>query len=86
MTSANYEATRKELQVGDITFSYHEAGQGEPLLMLHGSGPGVSAWSNFQHNLPVFAENFRVIMPISPGSGGQICQRSTMCIPVLLRA
>ncbi|NYJ21342.1 4,5:9,10-diseco-3-hydroxy-5,9,17-trioxoandrosta-1(10),2-diene-4-oate hydrolase [Leifsonia psychrotolerans] len=55
--------------MGDITFSYHEAGQGEPLLMLHGSGPGVSAWSNFQHNLPVFAENFRVIMPDLPGFG-----------------
>lgn len=37
--------------------------------MLHGSGPGVSAWSNFRHNLPVFAEHFRVIMPDLPGFG-----------------
>lgn len=56
--------------VDGLTFAYHEAGDGEPLIMLHGSGPGVSAWSNFQHNLPVFAERFRTIMPDLPGFGG----------------
>ncbi|ADJ48902.1 alpha/beta hydrolase [Amycolatopsis mediterranei S699] len=56
--------------VDGLTFAYHEAGEGEPLLMLHGSGPGVSAWSNFRDNLPVFAERFRTIMPDLPGFGG----------------
>jgi 4,5:9,10-diseco-3-hydroxy-5,9,17-trioxoandrosta-1(10),2-diene-4-oate hydrolase len=63
-------STRLTKDVGGLTFAYHEAGEGEPLLMLHGSGPGVSAWSNFRDNLPVFAERFRTIMPDLPGFGG----------------
>ena len=66
----SYESTRVTKDVDGLTFAYHEAGQGEPLIMLHGSGPGVSAWSNFRHNLPVFAEQFRTIMPDLPGFGG----------------
>ncbi|WP_040825327.1 alpha/beta fold hydrolase [Nocardia jiangxiensis] len=64
-----YESTRATAQVDGLTFNYHEAGTGEPLLLLHGSGPGVSAWSNFRHNLPVFAQRFRTIMPDLPGFG-----------------
>jgi 4,5:9,10-diseco-3-hydroxy-5,9,17-trioxoandrosta-1(10),2-diene-4-oate hydrolase len=52
---------------------YHEAGQGEagalPVVLLHGGGPGASAWSNFGPNLPVFAERFRTLMPDQPGFG-----------------
>lgn len=70
MTSATYESTRVTKDVQGLTFAYHEAGEGEPLIMLHGSGPGVSAWSNFQYNLPVFAERFRTVMPDLPGFGG----------------
>lgn len=71
MTSPiSFETTRKTAQVEDLTFAYHEAGTGEPLVMLHGSGPGVSAWSNFQDNLSFFANDFRVIMPDLPGFGG----------------
>jgi 4,5:9,10-diseco-3-hydroxy-5,9,17-trioxoandrosta-1(10),2-diene-4-oate hydrolase len=62
------EATRVTIDGLDV--AYHEAGEGEPLLMLHGSGPGVTAWSNFGDNLPVFAERFRTIMPDLPGFGG----------------
>jgi 4,5:9,10-diseco-3-hydroxy-5,9,17-trioxoandrosta-1(10),2-diene-4-oate hydrolase len=70
MTSTAYESTRKTAKVDGLTFAYHEAGEGEPLIMLHGSGPGVSAWSNFRDNLPVFADKFRTIMPDLPGFGG----------------
>lgn len=56
--------------VNGLTFTYHEAGEGEPLLLLHGSGPGVTAWSNFRDNVPVFAERFRTIAPDLPGFGG----------------
>ncbi|MEV1025193.1 alpha/beta fold hydrolase [Streptomyces sp. NPDC050264] len=68
-TTATYESTRVSKDVGGLGFSYHEAGEGEPLLMLHGSGPGVSAWTNFRDNLPHFAGRFRAIMPDLPGFG-----------------
>ncbi|NKY53036.1 alpha/beta fold hydrolase [Nocardia vermiculata] len=48
---------------------YHEAGEGPPLVLLHGSGPGVSGWSNFAKNLPVFARTFRTIVVDMPGFG-----------------
>ncbi len=65
-------STRRELRLpaGDL-ISYHESGDGpETLLMLHGSGPGVSAWSNFGANLPVLAQHYRTVMPDLPGFGG----------------
>ena len=55
---------------------YHEAGPagGEdaapaPVVMLHGGGPGASAWSNFGRNLPVFAGHFRTLLVDQPGFG-----------------
>ena len=40
-----------------------------PVVMLHGGGPGASAWSNFGPNLPVFAGRFRTLMVDMPGFG-----------------
>ena len=37
--------------------------------MLHGGGPGASAWSNFGRNLPVFAGHFRTFLVDQPGFG-----------------
>lgn len=54
-----------------VRLHYHEAGQddGTPLVLLHGGGPGASAWSNFGRNLPVFAGHFRTLMLDQPGFG-----------------
>jgi pimeloyl-ACP methyl ester carboxylesterase len=49
------------VDVGGIRTHYHDAGTGEPVIMLHGSGPGVSAWANWRLNLPVLAESRRVL-------------------------
>ena len=45
------------------------AGDGPPLLLLHGSGPGVSGWANFRGNLPVFAGDFTTYVLDFPGFG-----------------
>lgn len=64
------DGTRLQISVDGNAISYHEAGTGDDaFVLLHGSGPGVSAWSNFGKNLPVFAERFRVLMPDLPGFG-----------------
>jgi 2-hydroxy-6-oxonona-2,4-dienedioate hydrolase len=63
------ESTSRTLttELGDL--HYHEAGDGPPLLLLHGSGPGVSAWANFRGNLAAFAAHFRVLALDMPGFG-----------------
>jgi 4,5:9,10-diseco-3-hydroxy-5,9,17-trioxoandrosta-1(10),2-diene-4-oate hydrolase len=48
---------------------FHESGTGEPVVMLHGGGPGASAWSNFGRNLPEFAARYRTLLVDQPGFG-----------------
>jgi pimeloyl-ACP methyl ester carboxylesterase len=57
------------IDAGGIQTSYLEAGAGEPIVMLHGSGPGVSALANWQHNIPTLAQRFRVLAPDIVGFG-----------------
>jgi 4,5:9,10-diseco-3-hydroxy-5,9,17-trioxoandrosta-1(10),2-diene-4-oate hydrolase len=69
-TELTFEATSRKEKVGDITIHYNEAGEGDKVLIaLHGSGPGVSGWSNFKGNLPAFAQNFRTLLIDQPGFG-----------------
>lgn len=63
-----YANTSRQV-TGEYDLHYHDAGNGPPILLLHGSGPGVSAWSNFSGNIPVFAQNFRTLCPDMPGFG-----------------
>ncbi|MBF6399593.1 alpha/beta fold hydrolase [Nocardia cyriacigeorgica] len=65
----SYEGTLREVRTEAGVLRYHEAGQGAPLLLLHGSGPGVTGWRNFRGNLGVFAEHFRCLILEFPGFG-----------------
>ncbi|MBS0416482.1 MAG: alpha/beta fold hydrolase [Proteobacteria bacterium] len=47
----------------------HELGQGPALALLHGSGPGVSGWSNWHSVMPELARHSRVIVPDIAGFG-----------------
>lgn len=52
----------------DLQVHYNEAGSGETVFMLHGSGPGASGWSNFNRNFEAFVDaGYRVILLDSPG-------------------
>ena len=76
------ESTSRFAKAGDLTLHYHEAGEqgldetgapvggGLPLVMLHGGGPGASAWSNFGGCLGRFATQFRTLLVDQPGFGG----------------
>ncbi|WP_312298874.1 alpha/beta fold hydrolase [Stutzerimonas nitrititolerans] len=59
------------IDAGGIDTNYHDAGQGSgtPLLLLHGSGPGVTAWANWRLNIPRLAEGRRVVAPDMVGFG-----------------
>lgn len=68
VTALDFESTSRYLE-GDYRIHYHEAGEGPALVLLHGSGPGVSGWSNFRGNFPVFAGEFRTVIMDMPGFG-----------------
>ncbi|MGW4309348.1 alpha/beta fold hydrolase [Streptomyces californicus] len=46
-----------------------EAGDGPPVLLLHGGGPGASGVSNYARNITELAKEYRVIVPDLPGYG-----------------
>jgi 4,5:9,10-diseco-3-hydroxy-5,9,17-trioxoandrosta-1(10),2-diene-4-oate hydrolase len=68
-TTQDAGITEGTLACGRYEIAYSEAGQGAPLVFLHGSGPGVSGMSNFARNLPAFATKFRSIVIDMPGYG-----------------
>lgn len=68
MTNSNPEIGRS-IDAGGIQTNYHDIGQGEPVLLIHGSGPGVSAWANWRLNIPALAEKLRVLAPDMVGFG-----------------
>lgn len=61
-------AGKRSVFNGIDTF-YYEEGKGEPLFLIHGSGPGVSAWANWRLVLPRFSEKFHVFAPDLAGFG-----------------
>ncbi|MDM4719415.1 alpha/beta fold hydrolase [Micromonospora sp. WMMA1363] len=71
VVSADATSTSRSTRVGDSLVHYHDAGTagGTPIVLLHGGGPGASAWSNFGGNVPVLASRFRVLAVDQPGFG-----------------
>jgi 4,5:9,10-diseco-3-hydroxy-5,9,17-trioxoandrosta-1(10),2-diene-4-oate hydrolase len=69
MDLLDFDETGHTLDSEKYRLHYHEAGDGPVLILLHGSGPGVSGWSNFRGNFPVFAKQFRTIILDMPGMG-----------------
>jgi len=49
---------------------YHDTGQGEAVIFLHGAGAGASGYSNFKGNYPEFARaGYRALVPDLLGFG-----------------
>lgn len=49
---------------------YHDEGEGEAVIFLHGAGGGASGYSNFKGNYPAFAAaGYRAIVPDLLGYG-----------------
>lgn len=66
---ASYEGTKREIATDKGVLRYHEAGDGPPLILLHGSGIGVSGWRNYRGNLATFAQHFHCYVLEFPGFG-----------------
>jgi len=57
------------IDAGGIEVNYHDIGEGFPVLMIHGSGPGVSAFANWRLVMPELSKQRRVIAPDMVGFG-----------------
>jgi len=70
MTTTFAEGRLAEVMPG-LRLHYHQAGEEhtETVVLLHGGGPGASAWSNFGPNVPVFAHSLRTVAVDQPGFG-----------------
>ena len=67
-TSTNPEIAHT-IDVNGIATNYHDLGTGEPVVLIHGSGPGVTAWANWRLTMPELSKRFRVLAPDIPGFG-----------------
>lgn len=59
----------REILAAGYRTNLHDQGQGFPLLLIHGSGPGVTAWANWRGIIPQLAQTRRVIAPDMLGFG-----------------
>ncbi len=60
------------VDVGGLSTNYLQAGAdlgGTPVVLIHGSGPGVTAYANWRLTLPDLGQRFRVVAPDITGFG-----------------
>ncbi|MDR1914971.1 MAG: alpha/beta fold hydrolase [Synergistaceae bacterium] len=57
------------IKTGGFNTNYHDIGSGHPVFFLHGSGPGVTAWANWNKLFPLLKDEFRIIAPDLVGFG-----------------
>jgi pimeloyl-ACP methyl ester carboxylesterase len=57
----------KTIKVDGLDVHYYTAGQGEPLVVIHGGGGDARTW---RRNIGVLAEKYTVYAPDLPGYGG----------------
>lgn len=68
MNATNPEIGHR-IKAAGIDTNVHDRGAGFPVLLIHGSGPGVSAWANWRLAIPELAKSHRVIAPDMVGFG-----------------
>ena len=68
MSTADPEIANR-ISAGGIETNYHDVGRGPPVLFIHGSGPGVSAWANWRLTIPELSNAYRIIAPDMVGFG-----------------
>ncbi len=76
----NNPAAGKYLATRGIKLYYETYGQGEPLLMLHGNGGSISAFSN---QIPYFAQKYKVIAVDSRAQGKTIDSRDSLSFEMM---
>ena len=69
-TQATEASSSNYITVEGVKLHYNDVGSGDPVLCLHGGGPGATAWSNFKQNIPaVCSSGKRMLMLDMPAYG-----------------
>lgn len=64
------QISSKFININGINTHYHEEGAGnEKIILIHGSGPGVSAFANWRLVIPRLSESYQVFAPDVIGFG-----------------
>ncbi len=63
------EAALRELSTDHGVLRYYDIGDGPPVLLLHGSGPGVTGWQNYRGVVGELSRHFRCLILEFPGYG-----------------
>ena len=69
----------RTIDVNGIKTNLHDIGTGQPVMLIHGSGPGVTAWANWRLVMPELSKNYRVIAPDMLGFGFTERPTNTQC-------
>ena len=69
MTNSTNPEVAGSVTAASIRTNVHDVGSGPPVLLIHGSGPGVSAWANWRLSMPELSKRARVIAPDMVGFG-----------------
>lgn len=72
-TTTSSPEIAKSIALGNCSINVHDVGQGDPILLIHGSGPGVTAWANWRGVIPVLSQRARVVAPDMLGFGYTSC-------------
>ncbi len=59
----------QRVDVNGIGTNYITSGDGTPLILIHGSGPGVTAYANWRGVIPDFSQHFHCYAPDTLGFG-----------------
>lgn len=59
----------QEIIAAGYRTNLHDQGNGHPVMLIHGSGPGVTAWANWRYIIPELAGYRRVVAPDMLGFG-----------------
>ncbi|MEW6473492.1 MAG: alpha/beta fold hydrolase [Actinomycetota bacterium] len=71
MSTAELEFKDELVEAAGMKIHVTDVGSGDPIVMLHGGGPGASSMSNFKGNVDnLVAAGFRLLLVDQPGFGG----------------
>ena len=73
MNAPHNPEVARSVRTGAFNSNVHDLGASKPgqppVLFIHGSGPGVSAWANWRLAIPVLSQSRRVLAPDMVGFG-----------------